>query len=83
MQMCNAFFPTDYNTAATVLASFGISLGTMIMNPLSGKVKFQNKDFRKKNFFPTKYTGFRLILVKLISAQIIIIIFIFHSEKFI
>ena len=46
--MCNAFFPTDYNTAATVLASFGISLGTMIMNPLSGKVKPQNKDFRKK-----------------------------------
>lgn len=35
MQMCNAFFPTDYNTAATVIASFGISLGTMVMNPLS------------------------------------------------
>ena len=35
MQMCNSFFPTDYNTAATVIASFGISLGTMVMNPLS------------------------------------------------
>lgn len=35
MQMCNAFFPTEYNTAATVIASFGISLGTMVMNPLS------------------------------------------------
>ena len=50
MQMCNAFFPTDYNTAATVLASFGISLGTMIMNPLSGTVKPREKNDLKKLF---------------------------------
>ena len=35
MQMANALFPTEYNTAATVIASFGISLGTAIMNPVS------------------------------------------------
>ena len=33
--MANALFPTEYNTAATVIASFGISLGTAIMNPVS------------------------------------------------
>ena len=26
---------TEYNTAATVIASFGISLGTTVMNPVS------------------------------------------------
>ena len=33
--MANSLFPTEYNTAATVIASFGISLGTAIMNPVS------------------------------------------------
>merc|ERR1711935_568624 len=35
MQMANAFFPSEYNTAATGIASFGISLGTTVMNPVS------------------------------------------------
>lgn len=35
MQMCNAFFPVEYNTAATVIGSFGISLGTVVMNKVS------------------------------------------------
>ena len=81
--MCNAFFPTDYNTAATVLASFGISLGTMIMNPLSGKLKPQIIFFQQNitwSQWPNLNwlnTNLRLILVKLISTEIIIIIFIF------
>ena len=28
-------FPTDFNTAATVIASFGVSLGTSIMTPMT------------------------------------------------
>jgi len=35
MQMCNKLFPTDFNTAATVIASFGVSLGTSIMTPMT------------------------------------------------
>ncbi|CAG5104343.1 Oidioi.mRNA.OKI2018_I69.chr1.g1207.t1.cds [Oikopleura dioica] len=35
MQMCNKLFPTDFNTAATVIASFGVSLGTTIMSPMT------------------------------------------------
>jgi MFS family permease len=47
MQMCNAFFPTDYNTAATVIGSFGISLGTVVMTPVSVYVT-DNFGFRNR-----------------------------------
>ena len=40
-------FRTDYNTAATVIGSFGISLGTVVMTPVSVYVT-DNFGFRNR-----------------------------------
>ena len=55
MQMANSLFPTEYNTAATVIASFGISLGTAIMNPVSTFVtdQYGNVSFSLNHFQPS------------------------------